>query len=544
MERSGNDFPLAEYIRDLRNQYETGQIPRHEFLRWAAMLGASLPLLKLWAPDLALAASRTDAPMAPQRGGTLRVTCGQPTTVEPQHLTDVNGAATVHPVCEQLVRVGTDMVPRPHLAESWSASADAKTWTFKLRKGVTFNNGAPFTADDVVWTMKYLLDPKTASTTRTTITYLSAPNIEKVDDHTVRFHLDRSVAVFPADLSNYMIVILPKNWPGDFRTNPIGTGPYLLKELVTGDHATYARNPNYWRKPLPYLDGLRITYVKSGMAEIAQLISGQSDVQLFTDPTQIRTLSRAAKVKVLTASSAVYYEVYGRADQKPFSDNRVREAFKYMVNRQQLVKIVYSNYGDLGNDHVVAPVYPEFTSNGVRQQDYAKAKALLAAAGYPNGLQLDFYGMGASGSVGEEMLTAVAVQQMFAPAGVKLRMRPEPISTFYNHWTDVPFAVVNWVGRPTVNAMLNLAYRSNVPWNAAHWSDPTFDTWLDELDATVDMAKRKALCRKIEDRMTHQGPAIIYGFQNAFRAVRSNVHGVVASPISHADLDAAWLSPM
>jgi peptide/nickel transport system substrate-binding protein len=159
-------------------------------------------------------------------------------------------------------------------------------------------------------------------------------------------------------------------------------------------------------------------------------------------------------------------------------------------------------------------------------------------------LQLDFYGMGASGSVGAEMLTAVAVQQMFAPAGVKLNMRPEPISTFYNHWTDVPFAVVNWVGRPTVNAMLNLAYRSNVPWNAAHWSDPTFDKWLDELDATVDMAKRKALCRKIEDRMTHQGPAIIYGFQNAFRAVRSNVHGVVASPISHADLDTAWLSPM
>ena len=96
--------------------------------------------------------------------------------------------------------------------------------------------------------------------------------------------------------------------------------------------------------------------------------------------------------------------------------------------------------------------------------------------------------------------------------------------------------------RPTVNAMLNLAYRCNVPWNAAHWCDATFDTWLDELDATVDMSKRRALCRKIEDYMTHHGPAIIYGFQDAFRAVRTNVHGVVASPISHADLDAAWLS--
>src|SRR5437763_900902 len=231
------DMPLGEYIRDVRDQYETGQITRQEFLRWGAMLGASLPLLAAWAPQSVLAAERSSAGMTPQRGGTLRCTSFQPTTVEPAHLTDVGGAATVH----------------------------------------------------------------------------------------------------------------------------------LVNELVSVEHATYTRNPHYWHKPLPYLDGLRITYVKSGTAELNQLISGQSDVQLFTDPTQIRTLARSHKVKLLTARSAVYYEVYGRTDRKPFSDNRVREAFKYMVNRQQLVKIVYSGYGDLGNDNMVAPVYPEFTSNGVRE---------------------------------------------------------------------------------------------------------------------------------------------------------------------------------
>src|SRR5438876_37255 len=207
------DLPLGEYIRELRDQHETGQITRQEFLRWGAMLGVSLPLLKAWAPQSVLAAESGSAGMTPQRGGTLRCTSFQPTTVEPAHLTDVGGAATVQLVNEQLVRVGTDLIPRPHLAESWTASGDAKTWTFKIRKGVTFNNGATFSADDVIWTLTYLLDPKTASTTRTTITYLKASNIEKVDAYTVRFHLDRSVAVFPADLSNYMIVILPKNWP-------------------------------------------------------------------------------------------------------------------------------------------------------------------------------------------------------------------------------------------------------------------------------------------------------------------------------------------
>src|SRR5437867_11142728 len=126
------DLPLGEYIRDLRAQYETGQIMRQEFLRWGAMLGASLPLLAAWAPQSVLAAERSSAGMTPQRGGTLRCTSFQPTTVEPAHLTDVGGAATVHPINEQLVRVGRDLIPRPHLAESWTASQDAKTWTFKI----------------------------------------------------------------------------------------------------------------------------------------------------------------------------------------------------------------------------------------------------------------------------------------------------------------------------------------------------------------------------------------------------------------------------
>src|SRR5437899_1695232 len=114
------DLPLADHIRELRDQYATGQITRQEFLRWGAMLGASLPLLAAWAPRSVLAAERSSAGMTPQRGGTLRCTVGQPTTVEPAHLTDVNGAATVQLVNEQLVRVGTDLIPRPHLAESWT----------------------------------------------------------------------------------------------------------------------------------------------------------------------------------------------------------------------------------------------------------------------------------------------------------------------------------------------------------------------------------------------------------------------------------------
>jgi peptide/nickel transport system substrate-binding protein len=136
----------------------------------------------------------------------------------------------------------------------------------------------------------------------------------------------------------------------------------------------------------------------------------------------------------------------------------------------------------------------------------------------------------------------VAFQQMALPAGIKIHLRPEPVTTYYQHWTTVPLGTIGWVGRPTVDAMLNLAFRCGVPWNESHWCVPTFDKWLDQLDATVDMSQRRAICRKIEDYMTHHGPEIIWGFGNIFRAARSNVHGIEASPISHADLAAAWLS--
>ena len=529
----GSHGDFDDYLRELRARQRAGKITRLEFLRWAAMFGAAAP----WLSAAGAAGAAAPPAPAPRRGGVLRATTSFPAQIEPQLVTNIPGSAVVQPVMEQLVRVGADLIPRPHLAESWTASDDAKTWTFKIRSGVTFNNGARFSADDVVWTFGFLLDPKTASTARTTLTYLTPAGVEKVDDYTVRFHLDRPVAVFPADLSNYMIVMLPKNWPGDFRQNPIGTGPFRLTELVLGDHATYARNPTYWRAPIPYVDGMELIFTRSPTTEIDMLLAGQSQVMISVgQPSQIP----AQRVTLLTAKSAWHHPLYWRTDMKPFSDPRVGQAMKYLVNRDEMVKIVYQGTGVTANDHPVAPAYPEWTDNGVRKQDYAKAKALLAAAGYPNGLTLDLFAIGDASAL--EGPTAVALQRMAAPAGVKVQIHLEPTTAFYNHWLEVPVGVTNWVMRPSVNAVLDLAYRCGVPWNAAHWCNGDLDAMLNDLDATVDLDKRRALTKRIEDALSQNGPAVIWGFHNVFRAVQPNVRGVIASPINHVDLEEAWFT--
>jgi peptide/nickel transport system substrate-binding protein len=541
MTKRRDDRSLEAYIDDLRDQHARGRITRQDFLRWGAMFGVSLPLLNVWAAEapLAHAAEKAGAASTPQRGGTLRCAVYQGYGLDPAKLQDVASAATVHPVFEGLVRAGADLIPRPLLAESWSVSSDARTWTFKLRKGITFNNGASFTADDVVWTFQWMLDPKTAATAQNVLTYLKASNVEKIDDYTVRFHLDRPVAVFPADLCNYMIVMVPKNYSGDFAKDPTGTGPFLLKELAFNDHATFTRNPNYWRQPLPYLDGVRIIYTASETTRTNMLLAGQVDVDLLS--ANPLALAHKSQVKLLTMPAGTYYPFHMRVDQKPFNDNRVREAFKYVVDRAQLVKIALQGYGVTGNDHPVAPSFPEYSSNGVRKQDFAKARALLSAAGYPAGFQIDLYGVGPSGTIAPE---TVALKQWAASAGITINLRPEPSTSYYNHWLDVPFGFDSWVQRPEVDAMFNLAYRSGVPWNASHWSDATFDNWLAQLDATVDLTKRRAIVRKLEDYMTNQGPAIIYGFQDVMRATRLNVHGMELNPLDLAFFDQAWLSTM
>ena len=386
------DPQMTAYLRDLREQYRQGRVSRRDVIRWGAMLGVSLAGFAF--VDGGPLAAAQDA--TPTTGGTLRCTSFPMTQIEPPLLENVGAAATVHLVCEQLMRVGPDLVLRPHLAESWEASADAKTWTFKLRQGVTFNNGAPFSADDVIWTFNNLLDEETASSARSTLTYLTPEGIERVDDHTVAFHLDRSVAVFPYDITNYMIVMLPKDWPGDFPEQPDrnrGVPARRVRQQRPCDVCRGTRTTGISRCPTS--TGSASPTRQASKPRSNALLSGQADVVLFpTEAPLIQTMREDRRHH--GADREVVLLQSNPHAQRPAAvqDNRVREAFKYMVDRQQLVTFVLGGDGDIGNDHMVAPVYPEFTDNGVRAQDYDKAKALLAEAGHPDGFEMEFYGLG------------------------------------------------------------------------------------------------------------------------------------------------------
>jgi peptide/nickel transport system substrate-binding protein len=554
---------MDEYLGHLAEEYRAGRIGRRTFIRWAATLGLSAPVIGALVAACAPAPASTTsgaAPTAssgaaaapatsagtptsatqPNRGGTIRVTGSPAVEINPHKLTSNGGIITVFPCLNFLTRVNADGVPQPELATSWTPSADTKTWTFKLRQGVKFHDGSDFKADDVVATFRRLADKSTGSTAAASLNFLPPDGIEKVDDQTVIFHLSRAQADFPYYTYIYQAGILPANWSGDWATSPIGTGPFKMTSYTAGQGSSYVRNEAYWENGLPYLDGIDIKIWQDASGELTALQSGASDIMALTPYDALDDIRKNPNLQVLSSRSASYDAMHMRVDTPPFDNPKVRQALALTINRPDVLNIVLGpNGGDLASDQPVAPVLRDHVDVPMKTQDLTTAKRLLAEAGHPNGFEFDL-----PTHTGAEWLKnwALTLQQAFGPVGVKANLVVETSQIYYAHWTTVTTGVTEWASRSTASEILNSAYRTGVNWNSAHWSNTNFDKALDELDATVDPAKRKELMLTLETALSDEVPAIITYHRSSPRGISRRVQGMSQDPNRYLDLRTVYLS--
>ncbi len=528
---------LQEQTQDLIEGYSAGRIERHEFLKWAAILGLSAPLLRVPA---AYAETRP-ASHPIKRGGTLRLGTTVPTTTEPPLLNDSAGTAVVQVACEYLVKVDKNLIARPWLATSWTPSEGGKTWTFKLRRGVKFHNGKTMTADDVVATFKRLVDPKGASTAQSSFKGLSPAGVRKVDNYTVAFHLQSAIVDFPLFTSVYQAVILPAEYNGHFAKQPVGTGAFILKEYVPQQRARYVKNPNYWAQGLPYLDGVEVLLGLSPESQVTELAGNNIDVSVLTQANTVPALQGNPDIKVLKANTSGHFGIYPHCDKGVFADKWVRQAMALCMNRKGVIASVAQGVGIIGNDHVISPAYPYYNAIPQRPQDIAKAKKLLAAAGHPNGLSASIT---TASDYPDLPNVAIAAQAQMKAAGINLAIKNEPSSKYFNttDWLDLPLTITNWAHRPTASQFFDTAYHTGAVWNASKWSNKQFDSLSARFDATLDLQQRKLLAKQIEVLMNEEVPVILPYFSQAPRAMRSNVQGVEADPATYIDLRQASLS--
>ncbi|GLR90278.1 ABC transporter substrate-binding protein [Bradyrhizobium iriomotense] len=426
-------------------------------------------------------------------------------------------------IYDQLVRAGPDGQPNPALAIAWSSSPDLAEWTFKLRSGVRFSNGEPFTAQDAAYSLQRILSPKLASPVRSVLGIMDS--IEARDDMTLSVKLKQADADFPIVLTDYRVrIVSSKAAGGDLdavNDSGIGTGPFKVSKLDQRGTTVLAANPDYWDGK-PGVAEVDIMAIADQDARNQALLAGQIDITEVT-PGEIGLFSSNAKFIVQRVPAGLWNPIVMRTDTSPFNDVRVRKALRMLADRQSLLSLVVGEgNGAVACDAPVWPGDPYYNSSLSCPADPEGAKKLLGEAGYPRGLTVDLYTSAAQPIM---VPLAEAYQAQAAKAGVKVNVRVVPVDGYWSTtWMtpNRPFVVGNWAQRPAAQ-VLNEVFRSGAKWNETAWNCPDFDALLDEARRSGTIDERKALYAKAQAILAEEGGAFIPFFRNEIRVYSSSL---------------------
>jgi peptide/nickel transport system substrate-binding protein len=534
------------YIPELKEQYRQGRVTRREFLRMATLLGMTAANAKLFVGD-SLAAAPNRSPLAIQRGGTMTIGTRVQRVDHPARFSWIESVNQFRQVCEYLTRTDWDNITSPWLLEKWEANETVDEWTLYIRQGIKFNDGSDFNADDVIFNFGQWLDPEVGSSMLGLLSYLQLSNIERVDDFTVKLYLDSPQIGVPEDLFHYPAMIVPKTFEGDLTRQPIGTGPFLLDEYVETERATFNRRTDYWRngedgQSLPYLD--RLVYVDLGedtAAYIAAIQSGQID-NIYNPSVEVwQAVKDSPDIGVYTANSAQTFHIRMRVDQEPFNDVRVRQALKKCIDRQPMLDLAWAGNGVLGHDTVFAPVHPEYCPKDIPPYDPEGAKALLAEAGYPNGLSVELTTQQARA----EPAMAQSLKETAAAAGFDITLNILPSSQYWDVWTEIPLGITIWAHRPLGIIVPALAFTADADgnpgaWNETRWVDDEYVALLRQAQSTLDVDARREIACQMEDIEAERGAAGIAFFTGVWYVCAKRFQGVRAHPTNYDLFDEVW----
>lgn len=554
---------LNEYEYHLYQEARSGRMSRRDVLRRAAAIGLSAPVIGVLAAcggagtggggSGAGGGSGPGGP--PKRGGHARFGVSVPTaSPDPVTMFDEGGIQAVQLAGEYLCWPDVNNVLRPRLALSWTANTPSE-WTFKLRRGVKFHNGATMTADDVVATVDLLTQPSNGSSFLSQAGGILAPgHTEKVDDYTVRFHLSRPFVDFPYLMCcyNYNSVILPKGYKiGTFLKKPQGTGPLMVQRYVPNQSVTYARNPDYWGGPtLPYLDGATLTFYASDQSLLLATQSAELDVVAYAPYGSAQTLAAASagsgSLRLVPTHSSAFDTLQMRTDIPPFDDVNKRLAVASCLDRPGLVKTVLDGYGLVANDHPFGSMFAvsSLANKQVpqRRQDYAQARRYLAKAGTPRGFSATLTVQ----AYEDVPAYATAVKQQCAAVGIDVNLQQMTQTQFYGSgnnqpWLSVPFGITNWAPRGAPSQAILTAFQSAGIWNSAHWKNAEYTSLFGELNGTLDEQKRASTAARMAAIQNSQVPDVIAYWLTQLRVEASNVGGLAAGPAEYVDVRSTWL---
>lgn len=501
---------------------------RRSFLRDASAAGI---LLGLGASSLAgcgrqpSMAQSTAAPTgAPKPGGTLRigmVGAGKGESFDPSAASSalINVAMTCA-VFDPLITYGPDMRLRPALATSWTSDASGSAWTFKLRQGVAWHDGKPFTADDVIYSFQWMETP--GSGLGPAVANIDTAKVSKKDPNTVVVPLKSPDPRFPETIALAWIV---QAGAKDF-TKPVGTGPFTFVSLDQGQQSVCKRNPVYWDTGKPYVDELRLLSLKDDTARLNALLSGQTDVMAQLPYAQAKS-SISEDFWLLRSPGLTAQAFYMAVDEDPFTDPRIRQALRLLVDRQQLVDVALNGFGTVAND-LYGRALPYFdVALPQRTRDVAKAKDLLAQAGHASGLTLRLQTSAAAPGMVE---AATLFQQQAKDAGVTVKISQVDPDAYFDPTRDyltMPFAQTVWQGITSLGSFYQTALLKGAPGNETHWTSPHTADLIGAATSAPDDASARTAWDAVQQEQYDSGGYIWWGNCDNLDAASKKVGGIV-----------------
>lgn len=491
----------------------------NELSRRGLLMGVAAGGLLVAGGGAMLAPSANAATAKIKKGGVLRVGVGSGSTTETQdaHLGGFTAdTARQYQLYDRLVTRDSNFKLVNDLADSFTSNKTGNIWTVRVKKGVKFHNGRPLTADDVIFSIRRILDPATKAIRAGAISGVDLTKLKKVDTYTVSITLKTANVTFDDLFSDYAMGIVPVGYNP---ASPVGTGPFKYKSFTPGVKSVYTKNTSYWRTGEPYVDSVEIISLPDETARVNALLSGQVDCITDLPNSQISVVKANKALSILNSKTGAYVPIAMNCLKAPFDNVKVRQAFRLMIDREAVVKQAYSGYAQMGNDMIGR--YDEGYNTKLKQRDYdpEKARALIKASGITIP-ELDL-------KTTDEATGMLTIPQIFAlnakQAGVTVKVT-QP-SDFWTGWPGAStFAMDYYLNRPYLQAA-TLVYAGGDYSKETGWSNAAYEKLIATALKTSNKSLRNEIIADAQEIEYNEGGYIVTSFYNKLDAYSSKVSG-------------------
>ncbi len=474
--------------------------------------------------------------------------------MHPMDWSDGNSGNVVYYIYDSLYDLDENYELVPRAAESYEVSDDACTYTFHLKEGITFTDGAPLNADAVVTNYQCAIDPANNWRRRRMFIETIDENTEEtrvdsctaIDDLTVQFHLPTPYAPFMNSITQFYLISpnVVTDSSFDYSKQSAGSGPYVLEEYAQGDHVSIVRNEDYWGEA-PSIDRIDFRVVPEAGSRIAALQTGEATA-IYPMPTdQVATVRSAGDINMVSIPSTTMRYVTLNTNYEPLSDVRVRQALNYAFDQEEYCNVMYSGAATPATS-VLPAIVPGYKEQTPYDVDIDKAKELLKEAGYEDGFEVTIIGDNST----QETKGMTFVMQQLEKIGVTVNVQPNEAATNAElaaepeDTTTLQMWYVNWSQSDADGFMRSLLSTAMTPptgYNTAFWKNSEFDSELEAGNAAPTEDEQNEHYGKCQDIVWPECPWLYLASDNTLLSYKAYLNGIKYVPqgidVIHATLN-------